>query len=543
MALNSSSGLGYWIAGGAFVVVAGVAGYFLAPRADDAVVEKTAVVQEATPVVQKAGVPKETDPTQVKLPVINTLRVDKEGGVVFAGVAEPNGEIVARISKEEVARIKADQGGRFAGLFQLARLDEAQFMEVSMAFEGRVYRAEETIMIAPVKPKTTESASVAEETVAQSAEVAEKDEPEKDVAEAQVTQATAAVEQTESETSLAASSEEVVSETVTQHETKETEGKTVEAVENVVKEIVETTTAQIEDKVEDKAEGVKVAVLDKVREAVETSTVNNVAEPDVKVEASTPAVVKDPVIKAQEPKIAEGTEAASKTVTAGSETTSTANSVEEDTAQAKTSQPAQDKAQPETSSEAQTATADPEPAAPVVIKSGPSGVKVLQAASTLANEIAANIALNSISYSDSGAVELSGRGKGEAFVRVYLDNTPVESASVTQTGEWQVNLPNVDTGIYTLRIDEVDASGAVTSRIETPFKREDKEILASVTKTSDMKNEIEAITVQAGFTLWAIARDRYGEGTEYVKVFNANRDQIRDPDLIYPGQVFSLPSQ
>lgn len=50
------------------------------------------------------------------------------------------------------------------------------------------------------------------------------------------------------------------------------------------------------------------------------------------------------------------------------------------------------------------------------------------------------------------------------------------------------------------------------------------------------------VTVQPGFTLWAIAKGQYGDGLLYVQVFEANRDRIRDPDLIYPGQVFSLPS-
>ena len=45
-------------------------------------------------------------------------------------------------------------------------------------------------------------------------------------------------------------------------------------------------------------------------------------------------------------------------------------------------------------------------------------------------------------------------------------------------------------------------------------------------------------TVQPGNTLWAIARERYGRGILYVAVYEANRDLIRDPDLIYPGQVF-----
>jgi nucleoid-associated protein YgaU len=50
-----------------------------------------------------------------------------------------------------------------------------------------------------------------------------------------------------------------------------------------------------------------------------------------------------------------------------------------------------------------------------------------------------------------------------------------------------------------------------------------------------------SVTVQPGFTLWAIAEGQYGDGVLYVQVFEANRGQIRDPDLIYPGQVFTLP--
>ncbi len=51
------------------------------------------------------------------------------------------------------------------------------------------------------------------------------------------------------------------------------------------------------------------------------------------------------------------------------------------------------------------------------------------------------------------------------------------------------------------------------------------------------------VTVQPGATLWAIARDNLGKGVMYVQVFDANRDKIRNPDLIYPGQVFTVPVQ
>ena len=49
------------------------------------------------------------------------------------------------------------------------------------------------------------------------------------------------------------------------------------------------------------------------------------------------------------------------------------------------------------------------------------------------------------------------------------------------------------------------------------------------------------VTVQPGFTLWGIAQERYGDGVMYVQVFEANRDKIKDPNLIYPGQVFAVP--
>jgi LysM repeat protein len=51
-----------------------------------------------------------------------------------------------------------------------------------------------------------------------------------------------------------------------------------------------------------------------------------------------------------------------------------------------------------------------------------------------------------------------------------------------------------------------------------------------------------SVTVQPGFTLWAIARDRFGDGILYVQVYETNKDRIRNPDLIYPGQVFALPA-
>jgi nucleoid-associated protein YgaU len=137
-------------------------------------------------------------------------------------------------------------------------------------------------------------------------------------------------------------------------------------------------------------------------------------------------------------------------------------------------------------------------------------------------------------------VQLAGRAQPETqTVRVYLDNDAVIDLPVDEQGRWRGNVPNVDEGIYTLRVDEVGADGSVTSRVETPFKRESAAALAQA--TAGQEGPIKAITVQTGATLWAIARDRYGDGRLYVRVFEANKSDIRDPDLIYPGQIFDLP--
>ncbi|MDO6503778.1 LysM peptidoglycan-binding domain-containing protein [Shimia thalassica] len=181
---------------------------------------------------------------------------------------------------------------------------------------------------------------------------------------------------------------------------------------------------------------------------------------------------------------------------------------------------------------------------PTVLKADADGITVLQApvAENAAPEIMSTVALDAITYSDKGEVELSGRANNSGFVRVYLDNKPITSSKVAADGNWRTELPDVDTGIYTLRVDQVDEAGAVTSRIETPFKREDDATVeANQQQSATQATSVRVVTVQPGSTLWAIASERYGEGLMYVRVFEANRDRIRDPDLIYPGQIFEIP--
>ncbi|MGC9369898.1 MAG: LysM peptidoglycan-binding domain-containing protein [Paracoccaceae bacterium] len=185
-----------------------------------------------------------------------------------------------------------------------------------------------------------------------------------------------------------------------------------------------------------------------------------------------------------------------------------------------------------------------EPRAPTVLLADDSGVRVLQGPG--APDLGQGVVIDAVSYTASGAVVLSGRGQGGAPLRLYLDNAALGATRIGPDGRWQAEFDGIEPGVYTLRADQLDAEGRVTARYETPFKREAAEELARAAQPADATDPaapvgVSVVTVQPGFTLWGIAERRYGEGLLYVKVYEANRDQIRDPDLIYPGQVFEIP--
>ncbi|MGY6632188.1 MAG: LysM peptidoglycan-binding domain-containing protein [Alkalilacustris sp.] len=154
----------------------------------------------------------------------------------------------------------------------------------------------------------------------------------------------------------------------------------------------------------------------------------------------------------------------------------------------------------------------------------------------------ANVLVEAISYGADGDVQLAGRATTpDSAVRVYLDNALRETLPVDASGAWAGAIPRITAGDYTLRVDEIDAAGAVVSRFETPFRREDAARVSALGPAPARGARARVITVQPGSTLWGISRDAYGAGTLYVQLFEANRALIRDPDLIFPGQVFELP--
>lgn len=138
------------------------------------------------------------------------------------------------------------------------------------------------------------------------------------------------------------------------------------------------------------------------------------------------------------------------------------------------------------------------------------------------------LAIETIDYADN-RLSASGRTLPGAKLHLYLDGASLGEAEADALGHWrlpphEVALP---AGRHALRADQVGADGKVAARVEVPF-------------TSGGEAKLD-ITVVEGNSLWRIARRHYGRGSAFTLIYQANKAAIRDPDLIYPGQVFHLP--
>lgn len=146
---------------------------------------------------------------------------------------------------------------------------------------------------------------------------------------------------------------------------------------------------------------------------------------------------------------------------------------------------------------------------------------------------AAPIGVQAVDYDSKGNLILSGWAPAGAEVIAYLDNKPIGSAVADENGKWRLT-PHVQipAGQYMLRLDQIETGGKVVNRVELPIER---------ARPEDIVFSKGRVVVQPGNSLWRIARHVYGSGFAYTTIYEANSNQIRDPDLIYPGQIFSVP--
>jgi len=208
------------------------------------------------------------------------------------------------------------------------------------------------------------------------------------------------------------------------------------------------------------------------------------------------------------------------------------------------------------------------PGRPTVVLSQPAAPKPMAGA----------VVVESVEIEPGGKLHVSGRSQPGAAMRLYLNDSFVASVTAGTDGRFAVTInEGVASGSYRVRLDEVGSnSGAVRARAEVPFNVPDTGVTgsaraqATASKRPDLAAaqerqlaaagapvlpdggsppstvvvpKIATTTVYRGDSLWRISHLTYGAGTRYAVIYKANREQIRNPNLIYPGQIFVLPTR
>lgn len=195
-----------------------------------------------------------------------------------------------------------------------------------------------------------------------------------------------------------------------------------------------------------------------------------------------------------------------------------------------------------------------------------------------------SVQIASVETEGAGRLLVSGSAAPAAVVRLYLNDTFIAPASAGADGRVSFAIERgMQPGTYKVRLDDIDpVSGQVRSRAEVPFEMPQQVASGSSAGPASSKGqggetapegsptrmasvgdthaggaarnlpahpaeptvvvpEINTAIVSRGESLWAISKRAYGEGLRYSVIYGANAKQIRDPNLIYPGQLFVLP--
>jgi nucleoid-associated protein YgaU len=210
----------------------------------------------------------------------------------------------------------------------------------------------------------------------------------------------------------------------------------------------------------------------------------------------------------------------------------------------------------------------------------------------------ADIAIVAVESKESGKLYVSGRSEPGATVKLYLNGSYIASATASAEGRVAFAIGSgITPGNYRVRLDVVDGAAGLRSRAEGSFSAPalnasasataaapsapdapgsasvaglaeakptldgggsvGRQLSASAASASGPAPEVSAATIEPegvavvprigtavvnrGDNLWHISRSTYGQGVRYSKIYDANRHQIRNPAVIFPGQIFVLP--
>lgn len=156
-----------------------------------------------------------------------------------------------------------------------------------------------------------------------------------------------------------------------------------------------------------------------------------------------------------------------------------------------------------------------------------------QAKSQIAASQIAALAPSAIVWRDVSRILISGTSRGGVRVTVNDAKGQFGEALVLADGAWQVaGSLDMDIAVNQLRFALFDDANQIIARYDLPVKARD---LAKGQDGSPL------VVVNKGDMLWRIAYHQLGEGVKYVDIVRRNQQDIADPDLIYPKQIFAVP--
>jgi nucleoid-associated protein YgaU len=212
---------------------------------------------------------------------------------------------------------------------------------------------------------------------------------------------------------------------------------------------------------------------------------------------------------------------------------------------------------------------------PIVALVTPDKPTVVLSQPAAAKPEAGAVVVETVEIEPGGKFHVSGQARPSAALRLYLNDSFVTSVTAGADGRFAVTInEGVAPGSYRVRVDEASSSGAVRARAEVPFTAPETTASMSAQATAAKRPDsaspqqpqlaaagsavlpdsgsspstvvvpkIATTTVSRGDSLWRLSQVTYGAGMRYAVIYKANRGQIRNPNRIYPGQVFVLPAQ
>jgi len=169
------------------------------------------------------------------------------------------------------------------------------------------------------------------------------------------------------------------------------------------------------------------------------------------------------------------------------------------------------------------------------------------------------VAIQSVEAYAVGGLVAKGSAEPNATVRLYLNQADLAEAKTQSDGRWSLTIQRgMSPGVYVMRADEIGHGDAsVVASANTPFDYPEAAAPTSPTApipastsaeqssapspADPVVGSIQTKRVVTGHTLWALSQSYYGDPTRYPAIVEANRAQIHNPNVIFPGQVFVVP--